>query len=63
MTSRPTCRWASSRCCRSICGSTPTTSYKNVKADYVEAFWNVVNWADVQDRFMATTEDQWTIFG
>ncbi|WP_280512181.1 Fe-Mn family superoxide dismutase, partial [Nocardia farcinica] len=22
-----------------------------VKADYVTAFWNVVNWADVQDRF------------
>jgi Fe-Mn family superoxide dismutase len=27
--------------------------YKNVKADYVKAFWNVVNWADVQDRFGA----------
>ncbi|MDA2806933.1 MULTISPECIES: superoxide dismutase [Nocardiopsis] len=25
--------------------------YKNVKADYVKAFWNVVNWADVQRRF------------
>ncbi|MBV2362309.1 superoxide dismutase [Streptomonospora nanhaiensis] len=25
--------------------------YKNVKADYVKAFWNVVNWADVQQRF------------
>ncbi|WP_028648774.1 superoxide dismutase [Nocardiopsis sp. CNT312] len=25
--------------------------YKNVKADYVKAFWNVVNWADVQERF------------
>ncbi|WP_017612684.1 superoxide dismutase [Nocardiopsis salina] len=25
--------------------------YKNVKADYVKAFWNVVNWADVQKRF------------
>ena len=23
------------------------------KADYVKAFWNVVNWADVQDRFSA----------
>jgi Fe-Mn family superoxide dismutase len=29
--------------------------YKNVKADYVTAFWNVVNWADVQDRFIAAT--------
>jgi Fe-Mn family superoxide dismutase len=25
--------------------------YKNVKADYVKAFWNVVNWPDVADRF------------
>jgi Fe-Mn family superoxide dismutase len=24
--------------------------YKNVKADYVSAFWNVVNWADVSRR-------------
>ncbi|WP_028707901.1 superoxide dismutase [Propionicicella superfundia] len=25
--------------------------YKNVKADYVNAWWNVVNWADVTERF------------
>ncbi|MGD8215958.1 superoxide dismutase [Aestuariimicrobium sp. Y1814] len=25
--------------------------YKNVKADYVDAWWNVVNWSDVTDRF------------
>ena len=25
--------------------------YKNVKADYVEAWWNVINWADVTERF------------
>lgn len=25
--------------------------YKNVKADYVTAWWNVVNWADVTRRF------------
>jgi Fe-Mn family superoxide dismutase len=25
--------------------------YKNVKADYVKAWWNVVNWADVAARF------------
>ncbi len=31
--------------------------YKNVKADYVKAFWNVVNWADVQDRFAAATNN------
>jgi superoxide dismutase, Fe-Mn family len=29
--------------------------YKNVKADYVKAFWNVVNWSDAQDRFAAAT--------
>ena len=33
--------------------------YKNVKADYVKAFWNVVNWADVQNRYAAAdVEDQ-----
>jgi superoxide dismutase, Fe-Mn family len=25
--------------------------YQNVKADYVTAFWNLVNWADVERRF------------
>lgn len=25
--------------------------YKNVKADYVTAWWNVINWADVNERF------------
>jgi superoxide dismutase, Fe-Mn family len=25
--------------------------YKNVKADWVEAFWNIVNWPDVRTRF------------
>jgi Fe-Mn family superoxide dismutase len=29
--------------------------YKNVKADYVKAFWNVVNWEDVQARYTAAT--------
>ncbi|KHL05194.1 superoxide dismutase [Sinomonas humi] len=27
--------------------------YVNVKADYVKAFWNIVNWADVAQRFEA----------
>lgn len=27
--------------------------YKNVKPDYVEAFWKITNWADVQQRFLA----------
>ena len=25
--------------------------YQNVKGEYVKAFWNIVNWADVQARF------------
>ncbi|WP_270259695.1 superoxide dismutase [Kocuria marina] len=25
--------------------------YQNVKADYVKVFWNIVNWADVAERF------------
>ncbi|BCN76572.1 superoxide dismutase [Prescottella equi] len=25
--------------------------YQNVKGDYVNAFWNIVNWTDVADRF------------
>ena len=25
--------------------------YKNVKADYVTAWWNVVNWQDAEERF------------
>ena len=27
--------------------------YKNVKPDYVKAWWNVVNWADAEARFTA----------
>lgn len=27
--------------------------YQNVKADYVKAFWNIVNWSDVAKRFAA----------
>jgi Fe-Mn family superoxide dismutase len=25
--------------------------YKNVKADYVAALWNIINWDDVARRF------------
>ena len=27
--------------------------YKNVKADYTKAFWNVINWEEVQNRYAA----------
>ena len=30
--------------------------YKNVRADYVSAFWNIVDWANVQERFQVATE-------
>jgi superoxide dismutase, Fe-Mn family len=30
--------------------------YKNVRADYVKAFWNIANWANVQERFTAARE-------
>lgn len=30
--------------------------YKNVRADYVKAFWNIANWADAQERFAAARE-------
>ncbi|WP_084078148.1 superoxide dismutase [Demequina sp. NBRC 110057] len=32
--------------------------YKNVKADYVKAWWNVVDWANVQQRFITATATQ-----
>jgi Fe-Mn family superoxide dismutase len=30
--------------------------YQNVKADYVKAFWNIVSWPDVQERFTAARD-------
>jgi superoxide dismutase, Fe-Mn family len=30
--------------------------YKNVRADYVKAFWNIANWANVQKRFTTARE-------
>ncbi|GAB3707636.1 superoxide dismutase [Nocardiopsis oceani] len=35
--------------------------YKNVKGEYVKAFWNVVNWADVQERFAAARAGKTTL--
>ena len=31
--------------------------YQNVKADYVTAFWNIVNWENVAQRFAAAREN------
>ena len=30
--------------------------YKNVRADYIKAFWNIANWENAQQRFTAATE-------
>jgi len=30
--------------------------YRNVRADYVKAFWNIANWANVQERFAVARE-------
>ncbi|PJJ72229.1 Fe-Mn family superoxide dismutase [Diaminobutyricimonas aerilata] len=30
--------------------------YHNVKADYVKAWWNIVNWENAQQRFLAARE-------
>lgn len=30
--------------------------YKNVRADYVKAFWNIVDWSNVQQRFQVARE-------
>jgi len=30
--------------------------YKNVRADYIKAFWNIVSWDNVQARYAAATE-------
>lgn len=30
--------------------------YRNVKADYITAWWNIVNWADVTARFSAARQ-------
>jgi Fe-Mn family superoxide dismutase len=31
--------------------------YQNVKPEYVKAFWNIVNWADVQARFAEASKN------
>ncbi len=35
--------------------------YQNVKPEYVKAFWNIVNWADVQDRFLEASKNTSTL--
>ena len=35
--------------------------YQNVKPEYVKAFWNIVNWADVQARFQEASQNTSTL--
>jgi len=35
--------------------------YQNVKSEYVKAFWNIVNWADVQARFDEASKNTSTL--
>ncbi|MFD1827968.1 MULTISPECIES: superoxide dismutase [Mumia] len=36
--------------------------YQNVKADYVKAWWHLVNWADVQARFEGARTNTTTLY-
>ncbi|MBU8879175.1 superoxide dismutase [Bacillus sp. FJAT-29790] len=33
--------------------------YKNNRGDYVNNFWNIVNWKDVEERFLKASELKW----
>jgi Fe-Mn family superoxide dismutase len=35
--------------------------YQNIKPEYVKAFWNIVNWADVQARFDEASKNTSTL--
>ena len=35
--------------------------YQNVKPEYLKAFWNIVNWADVQARFLEASQNTSTL--
>jgi len=35
--------------------------YLNQRAKYVEAWWNLVNWSDVEERFRAAKNGRWTL--
>jgi Fe-Mn family superoxide dismutase len=35
--------------------------YQNVKPEYVKAFWNIVNWVDVQARFLEASKNTSTL--
>ena len=36
--------------------------YQNNRADYVEQWWNIVDWLDVEERFENAEKLQWKPF-
>ena len=48
---RPTCRWATSHVLLLRVGAAFYPCSQDVKADYVTAWWNVLSWADAQQRY------------
>jgi len=33
--------------------------YKNIRLDYVKQIWKIINWKDVERRFLATIPKKW----